>query len=657
MIIGTAGHIDHGKTTLVHALTGVDTDRLPEEKRRGISIELGYAYARLASGGVLGFVDVPGHERFVHTMLSGVTGIDFALLVVAADDGVMPQTREHLNILSLLGLKAGAIALTKTDAVDAARVAEVEGQLRELVVSTGLASAAIFPVSARTGNGIDTLRSHLEDAAHGFVRAPGGGHFRLAVDRSFTLPGIGTVVTGMVHSGAVKVGAEIIVAPGGREGRVRSIHAQNRASEGGTAGERCALNLAGIDRDEVKRGDWIVAAPAALATERIDARVAVLAQEPKPLRSDKTVHLHLGAAHVSARVVVLDAGEGVAADEIAPGTDRIVQLILQAPIAAWHGDRFIIRDALATRTIGGGHVLDPFAPARYRRTGQRLAMLEAFEEAKPEQRLMRMVELAPHGIALARFARACNVRDLEGLCAAVTGRRIVSGGADFLIEHKHWQALGAKAEEALQAFHHDHPDELGPDAGRLKRIAFPRLDDALYRAVLADLVLAGRVRQDGPWLHLPGHSNEPSPQERALVERVLSRLLDAAFDPPWTRDLARDLKQPEAQLRGVLVRASKRGEVFQVVRDLFYHPAAVRELAAVAGRLQDAHGDVRAAAFRDETGLGRKRAIQVLEFFDRIGFTRRVRDMHRVRADNLFAFERPRQPAGSQTRRGAEQRL
>jgi selenocysteine-specific elongation factor len=264
MIIGTAGHIDHGKTALVRALTGVDTDRLAEEKARGISIELGYAYAPLADGDVLGFVDVPGHERFVPTMLAGATGIDFALLVVAADDGVMPQTREHVNILSLLGIAAGAVALTKIDLVDEVRVAEVERALRTLLASTTFAAVPILPVSARTGAGLDALRQFLEAAALEPRRPAEDAHFRLAVDRSFTLAGVGTVVTGTVHSGEVRVGSTLVISPGGREVRVRGIRAQSRTTEVGSAGQRCALNLAGITREDVSRGDWVVAPQVAL---------------------------------------------------------------------------------------------------------------------------------------------------------------------------------------------------------------------------------------------------------------------------------------------------------------------------------------------------------------------------------------------------------
>jgi selenocysteine-specific elongation factor len=640
MIIGTAGHIDHGKTTLVHALTGVDTDRLPEEKARGISIELGYAYAPLANGQALGFVDVPGHEKFVHTMLAGATGIDFALLVVAADDGVMPQTLEHLDIVTLLGIAEGAIALTKIDVVDAGRVEAVASELHELAAGTPLAGAPIFPLSSRTGTGLRALQTHLEERAAQRGERMDDRHFRLAVDRSFTLQGIGTVVTGTVHSGQVRIGDTMIVVPSGREVRVRSIHAQNRKSERGTVGQRCALNLAGIGPDEVSRGDWAVAPPIALSTTRFDARMAVL-PTASAMRTGTHVHVHIGSAHVPARLVGLETSTEAEStdDAIAPGAKGLVQLILQHPVSAWHGDRFIIRDASATRTVAGGSVLDPFAPARYRRSPDRLAVLAALEAPTPALRLARLIERATGGVDLDRFACSNNVRDRDALSNASRTRRITSGAADFLIGQTQWEALSEHALATLGAFHKSHPDELGPDAGRLKRMAFPKLDAALYRALVTDLIASGRINQGGPWLHLPEHDNAPSAQQRALVAKILPRLLDSPFDPLWVRDLARDLAQPESLVRSALIRASKRGETFQVVRDLFYHPSAISELAAAAATLQDAEGEVRAASFRDRTKLGRKRAIQILEFFDRVGFTRRVRDRHIVRGDNLFAID------------------
>lgn len=286
-------------------------------------------------------------------------------------------------------------------------------------------------------------------------------------------------------------------------------------------------------------------------------------------------------------------------------------------------------------------MLDPFAPQRYRRSAERLRTLTALQAPSAAAQLAALIEHAPYGVDLVRFGRAGNVRNPEGLLRSAGVRPVAGDGADFAVGEDHWLALQLEAEATLNAFHRDHADQLGPDGGRLKRMAFPRLDETVYRALIADLIAAGKVRQSGPWLHLPGHTNAPSAQERALVEKVLPRLLDARFDPPWVRDLAKDATQPEALLRSALIRASKRGEVFQIVHDLFYHPVAIRDLATLANGLQDVDGEVRAAAFRDSTGLGRKRAIQILEFFDRIGFTRRVHDRHVVRTDNLLALHEP----------------
>jgi len=301
----------------------------------------------------------------------------------------------------------------------------------------------------------------------------------------------------------------------------------------------------------------------------------------------------------------------------------------------------VIRDAAGTRTLGGGRVLDPDAPARYRRTPERIALLGALAGDDPVQRLAGVVALSPGGVDLARFAHAHNVADIDTLAAKVPGRRVRSGndGADYLVADAHWRALGERLREALAQFHASHPDELGPEATRLKRIALPRHDDALFRALVADEIAAMRLRRSGPWLHLPGHDNAPSPQDRAILEKAVPRLAEGGFDPPWVRDVARDCAEPEASVRAALVRAAKRGEVFQVVRDLFYTRRAIARLAAFANVLQESDGDVRAAPFRDATGLGRKRAIQVLEFFDRVGFTRRVRDSHYFRPEALAGLE------------------
>ena len=352
MIVGTAGHIDHGKSTLVRALTGVDTDRLPEEKKRGISIELGYAFLDVPeSGERIGFVDVPGHERLVHTMLAGASGIDFALLLVAADDGVMPQTREHLAVLSLLGKERGAVVLTKADRVDAAQLDAVELEVRQLLQGSTLAQALIVRVSAQTGQGVDALRELLWQEARfraaDQVPVQPALAFRLAIDRSFTLGGTGTVVTGTIHHGSVRVGDTLSLVPSMKQVRVRSLHAQNQPVQQAQAGQRCAVALAGIDKDAVHRGDWLVDSAVALATDRFDVTLTLWKDEEKPLRSGARVQVHLGAASVPGTVALLDA------EQLPPGGAAKAQIITRTPLGAWHGDRVVLRDASATRTIAG----------------------------------------------------------------------------------------------------------------------------------------------------------------------------------------------------------------------------------------------------------------------------------------------------------------
>src|SRR4051812_44737126 len=395
MIVATAGHIDHGKTLLVRTLTGVDTDRLPEEKARGISIDLGFAYLPLPGGELIGFVDVPGHERFIRNMLAGVCGIDFALLVVAADDGVMPQTVEHLHILDLLHVKRGAAVITKIDRVDAARVGEVEREVRALLEGTGLSGAPILPVSAYAGIGVSDIKALLTaEATRASSRRIEGEQLRYAIDRTFSVSGSGTVVTGTVFSGAVKPGDRLVVSPAGLEVRVRGIQIQGKPAERAVAGQRCALNLTGADLDSVRRGDWVLAPEIHKPTQRIDARVSVLRSEEHSLEHWTPVHLHLATSDVTARVATR---RGVS---VAPGVDAIVQLVLDQPIGALRGDRFILRDQSATRTIGGGFVLDPFAPATRRSAPLRLAELAAFEHDTPEDALAALLAASERPIDL-----------------------------------------------------------------------------------------------------------------------------------------------------------------------------------------------------------------------------------------------------------------
>ena len=632
MIVGTAGHIDHGKTTLVRALTGVDTDRLKEEKARGISIELGYAYTPLANGDVLGFIDVPGHEKLVHTMAAGASGIDFGLLVVAADDGVMPQTREHLAILTLLGVARGAVALSKADRADAARLAAVRAEIAALAADTFLQGAPVFEVCAAGPGDAGTadLKRYLDETAQALGARDRQGLFRLAVDRVFTLAGHGTVVTGTAHGGQARAGddsADLRLMPAGTRVRVRSIHAQNQPSETGSSGQRCALNLAGIDKSAIARGDWIADARCFLPSRHIDVAMTLLASADAPVRAWTPLHVHLGAARHMAHAVPLSA------ESLAPGQSGWVQLVFDEPVCAMPGDRYIVRNTQATRTVGGGRVLDPNAPDRKRRAAPRLQWLDGVAQMLDGGGLRPLLEQAALGLDEAALQRLTGtpVSDLAAPHGACWIAPRTPQGTRTLILSSHWEALRVRVEQALAVFHQGSPDEPGPDSSRLRRMALPAAPEPLWQGLLDNLQQHGRLVRNGPWLHLPGHTAVLAEGEAQLAQRLLPLLAAGAFDPPWVRDLARTLAEPEDRVRQVLRKLLRRGEVAQVVKDLFYDRERVSELAALAVALAGAPAGLNAAVFRDATGLGRKRAIQILEFFNRTGVTRRVRDTHVLR--------------------------
>ncbi|WP_313604842.1 selenocysteine-specific translation elongation factor [Comamonas jiangduensis] len=633
MIIGTAGHIDHGKTTLVRALTGVETDRLKEEKARGISIELGYAYAPLPNGDVMGIIDVPGHERFVHTMAAGAVGIDHALLVVAADDGVMPQTLEHLEILQLLGVKKGTVALTKVDRVLPERVQEVKLEIAAILSVSSLHDSPIFETAAsQPGDaGVQALREYLQVQAQMMPARAQDGLFRLAVDRVFTLPGQGTVVTGTVFNGKVSVGDNLVHSGSGQAVRVRSIHAQNQAADIGVAGQRCALNLAGIAKEDIIRGDWIADARVLQASDRIDIRLHLLA-EAQPMQQWTPVHVHIGTQRCTAHVALLQDSA------IEPGTEVAAQLVLDHPVFTIPGDRLILRNAQASRTIAGGMVLDPYAPARKRRSAERMAYLQALESLITTGSPAALVHHANHGISLSQLQRLSG-RALDSLALPGTQHIPQPDGDAVLIDAERWQRLQQQVLDTLARFHEKYPDEPGINAARLRRMAWPGLihpqHDKLWRALLDEMLAAQQLTSSGAWLHLPGHSVQLSAPEQTLAEQLLPRLQDGRFDPPWVRDLAADTGTGEEVVRQLLRKLARQGDVFQVVKDLFYTATNMDELARIIKELACAtpNGEVVAREFRDATGLGRKRAIQIIECFDRLGYTRRVRDAHVLRPD------------------------
>jgi len=631
MIVGTAGHIDHGKTSLIKRLTGRDTDRLPEEIKRGISIELGYAYVPVGDADVLGFVDVPGHERLVHTMLAGATGIDFALMVIAADDGVMPQTDEHLDILLLLGINAGVIALTKIDSVPVERLDEVRRQVADRVRNTPASNWPVFAVSSVTGDGVAALHAHLTGAATSIQRSVDSGHLRMAIDRCFTLPGVGTVVTGTVHAGRVHVGDSVSVGPtahGALTARVRSIHAQDRASNIGSAGQRCALNLAGVDKDDVERGMWVQAVPLNNFADRFDAALDVSPRASKFLADSTTVHVHLGTSSAMARIAVLDA------TRIEPGQARLISLKLDRALALCRGGRFVIRDASAQRTLAGGVVLDVVplgAPVRRgRRAPARLKWLAALRDLSLVSAFQAWLEREP--VSLPRLASGWNLRDEEVKeLVAASGARVASGVA---LSAAHWQRLQSEILSAIEAGHKREPEMPGTEQQKLRRLIAPALDLAVFGLVIEELLNQSLLQRRGAFLALPTHTAELRKDQRVRWERIKPLLDERRFEPPRVRDIARETGIVEIEVRNLLKTVARAGDVTLVAPDHFFLTTAVAELADIAGHVAERHGAARAAEFRDQIATGRKLAIQILEFFDKVGYMRRVRDDHLVRRAN-----------------------
>jgi selenocysteine-specific elongation factor len=636
VIVGTAGHIDHGKTALLEALTGQAGDLRQEERARGMTIDLGYRYVALADGAALtGFIDVPGHERFIHNMLAGAHGIDLVLLVVAADDGVMPQTREHLAIIELLGIAQALVVISKCDRVEPERLVQVQTQISALLAHGPYAKARQFPVSSLTGQGIEVLRRALLEAeAQGRQRSPRGG-FRLAVDRAFAVTGAGIVVTGTALAGRVSAGDTLLLGKAGKPVRVRGLHAQNQVALVAEAGQRVALNIAAerLALEQVHRGDWLVPQWLHAPSLRVDIDLTLLPGESRAFEHFSAVHVHLGTQDVTARVALLEG------ESLAPGQRMFAQLLLNAPLQAVHGDRLVLRDQRAQRTLGGGKVLDPFAPSRQRRSDERLRQLQVLRATDDlEQALPAMLASAQGGLDPQRLERQFN-RQRETWLLPDDVLVVATRQGPLLFAKCRWHALRQQLLEQLARLHELEPDQLGPDRDRLRRFAGLALERPAFVSLLDELLSDQLLSSSGPWLHLPEHKVQLSAADSAMWVRLEPRLLAGEYDPPWVRTLAVEEQCAEADVRLLLRKLARLGLVHQVVRDLFYPQQTLQRMAALLLKQVEDTSVVQVAAFRDMLGIGRKRSVQVLEYFDRIGFTRRVADQRYIRADSALALQ------------------
>ena len=615
MIIATAGHVDHGKTTLIEAITGVNADRLPEEKRRGMTIDLGYAYWPQPDGRVPGFIDVPGHEKFLSNMLAGVGGIDHALLVVACDDGVMAQTREHLAILQLTGNPALTVALTKADRVDDTRIAEVREEVEQTLRAFGYPQATLFVTAAAEMRGIDALRAHLlqlPERAH-----PEHQRFRLALDRAFTVKGAGLVVTGTALSGDVRIGDTLWLTGVNKPMRVRGLHAQNQPVEHAHAGQRIALNIAGdAEKEALSRGDWLLSQQPPAPTER----AIVALHSHTPLTQWQPLHIHHAASHVTGRVSLLE--------------DGLAELVLDTPLWLADNDRLVLRDISARTTLAGARVVTLNSPRRGKRKADYLAWIADLARAEDDAQALS-AHLSRGAVDLTAFGWARQL-STSGLNALLENPCFIRAGNNLLDAPiaTRWQR---KLLETLATYHQQHHDEPGPGRERLRRMALPMEDEALVLTLIERMRESGDIQSHHGWLHLPEHKAGFNEEQAQLWQKAAPLFGD---EPWWVRDLARETGVDEQVMRSVLRQAAQQGLITAIVKDRYYRNDRIVTFASMIRDLDQGRGSTSAADFRDQLNVGRKLAIQILEYFDRIGFTRRRGNDHILRDKALFINEK-----------------
>ncbi len=628
VIVGTAGHIDHGKSKLVEALTGTDPDRLAEEKRRGITIDLGFAFLEL-DGVRLGFVDVPGHERFVKNMLAGVGGIDLVLLVVAADESIKPQTREHFDICRLLSIPRGLVAITKTDLVDIDVLDLVRLEVEEFVRGSFLEGAPVVTTSAKTGAGLDELKQALLHLAREVPPKDPARHFRLPIDRAFAMKGFGTVVTGTLLAGSVSPEDEVELHPARRRVRIRGVQSGGRKVDRATAGQRTALNLAGVEREEICRGMALAAPGRFRATRQLDARVALL-PSARPLKNRARVHFHQGTAETVAEVVLLDA------KQLAPGNTALAQVRLHEPVLLLPGDRFILRQFSPVITIGGGMVLDALAPRhRQKELPRVLKVLRTLESGSREEILAALAAAHPEGIDLREIVARTGWLENEARQAAAAlaqaGKLRVFGGADSVeftaVAVSALEEVLRRLREEVDRFHQQNPLLPGIPKEDLRNRVAPNLRPEILRATLDELVQQRELAISGETVARAGREITLSAEEARAKEQIQLAFARAGLTVPSVKEVLGRLPVEPKRAQKILQILLRENALVKVSEDLIFHREALARLRALLAEYKKRKGDrLPVPAFKELTGVSRKYAIPLLEYLDRTGVTRRTGD-------------------------------
>ena len=631
VVLGTAGHIDHGKTTLIKALTGVDCDRLKEEKERGITIELGFTSLTLPGGQEISIVDVPGHEKFVRHMVAGATGIDLVALVIAADEGIMPQTREHLDICRLLRVKKGLVALTKMDLVEKDWLDLVKEETRDFVKGTFLEGAAILPLSSLTGEGIPALLAEIERLAREVEERSAEGLLRLPIDRVFTMKGFGTVVTGTIVSGKVSVGDTLEVLPKSLEAKVRGIQTHGKPVESATAGLRTGINLQGLEKAVIDRGDVLVQSQTLKPTLLVDGIFQLLPGAPKPLKNRTRVRLHVGTVEALGRVVLLDR------EEVLSGEEAYLQIRVEEPIVALPGDRFVLRSYSPVFTIGGGEILDAFPLRRKRLTAEAREELTILERGSPEEKLAwRLFNAGPAGLSLAEMLMRSNLPPSK--LKAVVGS-LTSSGRILLYdpERQRYIHSGVAADlkrfavEFLQEFHRQNPLQAGAGKEELKSKLPPQADLRLFNYLLSALISEKKIAAEKETLRLAAHKISLKEEEKELHQKMAALYRRGGLQPPTVKEVAAELRVSENELKPVLQLLTKEGTLVKVKEDLYFPRPALENLEQKTAAFLQEHKELTPVQFKEISQVSRKFAIPLLEYFDGKKLTMRVGDKRVLR--------------------------
>jgi selenocysteine-specific elongation factor len=629
-IIGTAGHIDHGKTSLIKALTGQDTDRLKEEKERGISIDLGFAHLDLPDGTSAGIIDVPGHERFIKNMLAGAHGIDLVLFTVAADDGVMPQTEEHLDIVHLLGIKMAIFVITKADLIPPARVAEVEEEIDILTLGTALDSSPKIAVSSVTGQGVEELKQLISNTLRSRAQIAPNGYFRLPVDRAFVLQGHGVVVTGTALSGEIKVGEPVRCLPGDHLFRIRSLQVHGRSVETAGWGQRVAMNLTGPERASIERGQVICHDKLSLTSDRFDAFLEVRPAAAKGLKNHQRVRIHMGTAERLAKIVLLGGQDKLAAKQSA-----YCQIRLSEPLLVMRGDHFIARDETAQRTLGGGVVVHPWARRHKRREEHLLTRLKLLHNGTFTDVVENFLgESAAFALPIEDIYQFLNLREDEArqrVDEIKSLRALNAEGDKIYTTESKWNQLKARLVETLKAFHASHPLLPGMDMEELRgKLAF-ELSPKIFRVVLDRFINEKLIVKEENLLRLTGHRLQLGGQEKGLMDKITKLLGEQPLAPPDLKEVEKQAGVPRNRLNEIIRLLEREGAVVRVTTDMYFLAGSIAQLRQTLTKHLIENGEMTAAAFRDLIGSSRKYTIPLLEFFDRDGLTIRIGDIRRLK--------------------------